>query len=275
MIGRKMRHVVYRSDGVARAALGAAKKIDLTAPETGRWPLVTKEGDLTKMTDAWLQRCGMCFARVFRGATFRIISAPGARFIRVSDDGVHLVSGPESLLSLDVQNLAESAAWTARTSRCIGTAPIRLADKLLRQWDEPREASTRSSPLWSTVLAEQSDSISPLDSSTTSEPASRLKPSCMVVGPLPTKPSIRMVSGIASLQAERWSAFLPKAPVVSPFTSTAASMLIDTRSKTTLPESNVTAGSQLVTRSWPSPSSASSSSQRCLIGSLMRFEDTA
>jgi hypothetical protein len=46
-----MRHVVYRSDGVALVALGAAKKIDLTAPETGRWPFVTKEGDLAEIID--------------------------------------------------------------------------------------------------------------------------------------------------------------------------------------------------------------------------------
>jgi len=46
MISRKMRHIVYRSDGVPKAALGVVKKIDLTAPETGRWLLVTEEGDL-------------------------------------------------------------------------------------------------------------------------------------------------------------------------------------------------------------------------------------
>src|SRR5271169_5063980 len=119
-----MHHVVYRSDGVARAALEAAKKIDLTAPENGRWPLVTKEGGLGRMTDAWSRRCGMCFAPVSRGETFRIGSDPGARSIRASDDGVPLVSGPVSLLSVDVQHLAGSAAWTARTSRCIATAPI-------------------------------------------------------------------------------------------------------------------------------------------------------
>ncbi len=272
MICRRMLHVVYRSNGVARAALGAAKKIDLTAPEIGRWPLVTKEGDLARMTDAWLRRCGMCFAPVSRGETFRTDSDPGARSTRASDDGVHLVSGPESLLSLEVRHLAESAEWTARTSRCIETVPIRLADKPPRLWDGPKEASIRSSLLLSTVSAGQSDSISLLDRSMTSGPASRSKPSCTAAGPLPTGLSIRMVSGIALQKAARWSASPQKAPVALPIASTAASMRIDTRLRTTLPASNATVGSRLVTRSLPSPSSASSSSLRCSIGSLMRFE---
>jgi len=154
-----MSHFVYRSNGVARAALGAAKTIDLTAPEAGRWPLVTKEDDLAGMTDAWSRRCGMCFAPVSHGETFRTDSDPGARSKRASDDGVHLVSGSESLLSLEVQHLVESAAWTARTSRCIETVPIRLADKPRRLWDEPKEASIRSLPPSPTVSAGQSDSI--------------------------------------------------------------------------------------------------------------------
>src|ERR1039457_3425327 len=67
------------------------------------------------------------------------------------DDGVHLVSGPLSLPSLAEQHLAGSAAWTARTSRFIGTVPIRLAGKRGRQWDERKSALIRISPLLSTV----------------------------------------------------------------------------------------------------------------------------
>jgi hypothetical protein len=162
------------------------------------------------MTDAWSRRCGMCFAQVSRGETFPADLDPGVRPIPAFDDGVHLVSGPLSLPSLAEQHLAGSAAWTARTSRFIGTVPIRLAGKPGRQWDERKSALIRISPLLSTVSVGLSDSISLLDSSMTSGPASRSKPGCTAAGRLPTRPSIRMASGIALPKAERWPASLPK-----------------------------------------------------------------
>src|ERR1017187_8241817 len=86
--GRRKSHVVYRSDGVARAALGAAKKIDPIVPENGRGPIVTKEAGHIRMTDAWSPPCGMFFEPVFPGGTFHSDSVLGARSILDSDDGV-------------------------------------------------------------------------------------------------------------------------------------------------------------------------------------------
>ncbi len=182
MICRRMHYVVYRSDGIARAAVGAAKKIDLTRPKDARWPLVTKEADRAGTTDVWLPQCGMCFGPAFLGEAFRSDSALGARSTPAFDDGVRPDSGPEFSPSLTVRPSAGSAASTALTSRCTATVPIRSADKPSKQWDGRREALTQSSRLWSTGFVGPSDSTSLRVSSTTCERAPRLRPGCTVVG---------------------------------------------------------------------------------------------
>ena len=83
------------------------QKMDLIVRKNGRWPLATKEGVLGMITGVWSWRCGMCFAPVFRGETFRVVLGRGVRSTPASDDGVHLVSGPGSLLSLEKQHLAD------------------------------------------------------------------------------------------------------------------------------------------------------------------------
>jgi hypothetical protein len=103
--------------------------MDLIVRKNGRWPLATKEGVLGMMTGVWSWRCGMCFAPVFRGETFRVVLGRGVRSTPASDDGVHLVSGPGSLLSLEKQHLAGSAALPGFLPALKGRASTRLKDE--------------------------------------------------------------------------------------------------------------------------------------------------
>jgi transposase len=89
-----MHHVVYRSDGVARAALGAAKKIDLTAPKSGRWPLETREADLGRMTDSWSPAFGTSCEPESRGVICQPALVRGARFTPGSGAGALRACAP-------------------------------------------------------------------------------------------------------------------------------------------------------------------------------------
>src|SRR5271154_5781809 len=93
MMSRSMRHVVYRAIGVTGAALGAAKKIDLTRFNDLRGPLVTLEGDHARTTASWSRLSGMYCAREGRGATCLDIMVRGARSTLDGDDGVRVDSG--------------------------------------------------------------------------------------------------------------------------------------------------------------------------------------
>ena len=102
MICRRMLHVVYRSNGAVGAALGAANKNDLTAPENRGQPFRTKEAAHLEMTDAWSRRCGMCFVRAFRGRTFHSVLDREVPSIVVSDDVRERIGGDVEKQNVDV-----------------------------------------------------------------------------------------------------------------------------------------------------------------------------
>jgi hypothetical protein len=194
MICRKMRHVVYRSIGVTGAAVGAAKKIDLTRFKNLRGPLVTLEGGHARATASWSRPSGTSCARECRGATCLDVMGHGARFTRDGVDGARVAFGIWSSRGLPRKRRGNCAILIARTSSFTSPEPTRREGRRSKQLAGPREASTRSLPPWSTLSVGRLSFVWPLVSSMTSRRSFRWCPSSEISMRSPIAASMRIRS---------------------------------------------------------------------------------
>ena len=168
MMSRRMRHVVYRSIGVAAAVLGAAKNIDPEKSKVRRRHLVTLEGALERTTGSWSRRSGMCFAPGCRGEICPTALVRGDRSILDGDDGVRVASGGSSSRSLPGMRRGSCGILIARTSSLASTEPTRRVGRRSKRSAGRREASTQRSPPWSMLWVDRLGPAWLLVSSTTS-----------------------------------------------------------------------------------------------------------
>src|ERR1700683_6356 len=267
-----MHHVVYRSDGVARAALGAAKKIDLTAPKSGRGPLAIKEADLGRMTDSWSQACGTSCEPESRGVSCQPALVRGARFPPGSDAGALRACGRGCLMPSPAGRLGRCDVSTAPTSRFTETPRTRSAARPIKPWGAPRAVSTRSWRPWWMGSGEQSVCISLRGSSTTFGPAHRFILTWKENGRLRTALSIRTASAALSPAPAHSTASLPAADGARRSASTANFTGTAMWLKTSSAGSSVTAVSRPATRNSRSPFTASFALPPCSTGSTTRSE---
>lgn len=273
-MSHRMRHVVYRSIGVAAAALGAAKKIDLTKSKVRRRHLVTLGGVLEKTTGSWSRRSGTCFAPGCRGEICPTASVHGSRSTLDGGDGVRVASGRGSSRSLPGTRQGSCVILIARTLSFTSTEPTRRVGRRSKRSAGRREASTRSSPPWWTRWADRSGSAwLPVSSMISKRSFLWYRPSeTSMQSPIAASMRRRSTRHFASPMSGHASG--PSGAEPGATASTEATTDAATEWKTSSAASNASAVSRPAMTSSQRPSSPSFSSPPFWIGSLTGFENT-
>jgi len=269
-----MHHVAYRSIGVTGAALGAAKKIDLTRFKDLRGPLVTLEGDRARTTGSWSRPSGTFCARECHGATCLDVMDRGARSTLDGDDGVRVDFGRSSSRGLLVMRRGNCAISIARTSSFTSTVPIRLVGRRSKLLAGRKEASTRSLPPSSTRWVGRLDSVWPQVSSTTSRRSFRCCRSSETSMRSPIAASMRTRSTRRFALPMCGPASDPSGGEPGATGSTAATIGAATEWRTSSAASNASVELRPAMTSSQPPTLPSFNSQPSLIGSLIGFANT-